>query len=175
MSRTSSSSPALSFVDSTPLLGDADALRRRAEDEGYLFFRGLLPAEDVLRVRADALAVVEHSGWRQAGQGIHGGLINTQALRQVPESDMRLDIGVTHAAYDDVQKLESLHRLPHHPHLIALYQTLFGGAVLVHCALPWEDIYADWAQDDLKYYWREFPLALSAWNDSLIQPGRRIC
>lgn len=311
MSHVSISAPPLSFLDSTPLLGDADVLRLRAEGEGYLFFRGLLPAEDVLQVRADALAVVERYGWLKAGQGMHGSLVNADALSQVPESDMRLDVGVSHAAYDDVQKLESIHRLPHHPHLLALYRTLFGGAVLAHprhiarlvtphpamvptpqhqdfplvqgtpqtwtcwlplgdcprtlggltvlrashragclpiqptagagnlaallcpgedqwvegdyaagdvltfpsltvhkalpcrqkeqmrlsldvryqpadevvesrsllphCALPWEEIYADWTQDDLKYYWRAFPLALSAWDDLLTQPGRRIC
>jgi hypothetical protein len=31
-----------------------------------------------------------------------------------------------------VQKQESFHCLPHHPRLLALYQTLFGGEVLVH-------------------------------------------
>ena len=45
---------------------------------------------------------------------------------------MRLDIGVSNAAYDDVQRLESVHRLPHHARLLALYRTLFGGDMLVH-------------------------------------------
>ena len=45
---------------------------------------------------------------------------------------MRLDIGVSTAAYQDAQKLESLHRLPHHPRLLSLYETLFERDVLVH-------------------------------------------
>ena len=45
---------------------------------------------------------------------------------------MRTDIGVSAAAYDAVQKLESVHRLPHHPSLLALYKTLFNDDVLVH-------------------------------------------
>lgn len=299
------------FLDSTALLSDPDALRHRAETEGYLFFRGLLPTCDILRVRADILAIVEQYGWRQAGQGPHGGLIDIAAVNRVPEHEMRLDIGVSHAAYDDVQKLESMHRLPHHPRLLALYRTLFGGAVLTHprhiarvvtshaalaptpphqdfplvqgtpqtwtcwlplgdcpralggltvlrashrsgclpiqktrgagnlaallcpgednwvegdycagdvltfpsftvhkalpshkpdqirlsldaryqpasepiesralqphCALPWDEIYAGWEADDLKYYWRASAPALAPWDDILTQPGQRVC
>ena len=126
------SSPALQFVDSKPLLDDAASLRARADRDGYLFFKGLLPKEAVLRVRADILAVIERHGWCRAGQDEHGGLVNVEALNQVPESQMRLDVGVSHAAYDDVQRLESVHRLPHHPRLLALYQPLFARDVLVH-------------------------------------------
>jgi ectoine hydroxylase-related dioxygenase (phytanoyl-CoA dioxygenase family) len=59
-------------------------------------------------------------------------VLDRAALLAVREADMRTDIGITHAAYDDVQKRESVHRLPHHPALIALYRTLFGREPLVH-------------------------------------------
>ena len=49
----------IQLVDSTELLDSGDALRARAAEEGYLFFRKLIPAEDVLAVRADILTVVE--------------------------------------------------------------------------------------------------------------------
>ena len=122
------------FLDSMPLLraGDFDGLRARAAEEGYLFFPGLLPAEAILRVRADMLGVVERYGWRQPGQDAYGGLIDREALSQVPAEEMRSDIGVSHAAYHDVQKLPSFHALPHHPALLALYRGLFGEEVFVH-------------------------------------------
>jgi hypothetical protein len=120
------------MVDSTPLLGDAGALRARAEEDGYLFFRQLLPKEDVLAVRRDLLAVVDRYGWRRPGQDAEGGGIDLEVLNQVPEEEMRLDIGVSIAAYKDAQKVESLHRLPHHPRLLALYERIFGKEVLVH-------------------------------------------
>ena len=122
------------FIDSSALLdaGDFVALRQRADEEGYLFFKGLLPLAAVQQVRTDMLGVVERYGWRQPEQDEAGGLINLAALNQVPNEEMRKDIGVSHAAYHDVQKLESFHRLPHHPALLALYRGLFAQEVFVH-------------------------------------------
>jgi len=128
------SSSRVQFIDSSPLLRDGDfaALRQRANEEGYLFFKALLPVKELMRVRADMLAVVERYGWRQAGEGPLGGRLDLDALNLVPDEEMRPDIGVSHAAYDDVQKLASFHRLPHHPALLALYKGLFDDEVFVH-------------------------------------------
>lgn len=305
------------FVDSTGLLADPAALRQRAAEDGYLFFRQFLPRDEVLALRAEMLGVVERHGWLQSGQDALGGLINVEALSRVPEELMRTDIGVSTAAYHDVQRLERFHRLPHHPGLLALYRTLFDQEVLVHarhiarmitahpsvfptpphqdfpliqgsgntwtcwipigdcpvemggltvlrgshrygylpiqpakgaggiavplcvydkdwvagdfasgdiltfpcytihralrcqwkeqirlsldvryqplsepvesksllphCELTWEEIYAGWESDDagenrrLKYYWQNLPLNLSPWDETLLQPKRRIC
>ncbi len=120
------------FTDSTSLLENTAALRNRAAEDGYLFFRQFPPKEEVLSLRAEMLAVVDRYGWRKSGQDAQGGLIDIDALNQVPEDQMRTDIGVSTAAYHDVQKLERLHRLPHHPKLLALYRSLFDQDVLVH-------------------------------------------
>jgi hypothetical protein len=120
------------MVDSTPLLDDPHALRARAEVDGYLFFKQLLPKDDVSAVRRDLLSVVDKHGWRKPGQDAEGGVIDLDALNKVPEEEMRLDIGVSIAAYQDAQRLESVHRLPHHPRLLSLYEMLFGKKVLVH-------------------------------------------
>jgi ectoine hydroxylase-related dioxygenase (phytanoyl-CoA dioxygenase family) len=306
------------FVDSTELLEDGEALRACGEEDGYLYFKGLLPTDALLPVRADLLGVVEKHGWllpnkhnANADEDPLAGRIDVQALSAVPADEMRTDIGVSHTAYEDVQKLESVHRLPHHPALLALYRTLFGREVLVHarhiirmitshpavfptpqhqdfpliqgtsntwtcwfpigpcprtmgslqvsrashrlgylpiepakgagsitaqtcpgetawvegdfelgdiltfpaytihralpsqfpnlirlsfdvryqpvdepveprsllphCSLSWDQIYADWHADDLKYYWRNLPLSLAGWDPTLLQPARRIC
>lgn len=299
------------FLDSTSLLGDGAALRARAADEGYLFFKSLLPVEDVSEVRADLLEVVEQFGWRADGADPWSGALEMQEVEKAPAEAMRLDIGVTSAMYQAAQKRESLHRLPHHPRLIAVYAALFecepfvhprhiarmvtphpamtptpahqdfpliqgsfntwtcwfplgdcprtlGGLSVLrgshqlgtlpvqpasgaggisaqlcpwenqwvegdfsvgdvltfpchtvhkalpcrhadqirlsldvryqpadeeiearslspHCELSWEEIYADWKQDDLKYYWREHEMELVPYSDSYHQPARRIC
>ncbi len=300
------------LLDSTEILDNGDALRARAAEEGYLFFKSLVPAEDVLAVRADVLKVVDRHGWLQPEQDELGGVLQREAYAAIPESDMRVDIGVTTAMYNDVQKVESMHRLPHHPNILAFFERLFDRQVLVHarhiarmvtahpamvptpvhqdfpfiqgtlrtwtawiplgdcprtmggltvlrashtlgyvpvqaaqgagglsaqlcptdptdwaeidyqvgdvlvfpcftihralpaeikdqirlsldvryqpvdeviearslqphCKLTWEEIYAGWQRDDLKYYWRHLPLDFQGWDDSFVQPQRRIC
>jgi hypothetical protein len=122
------------LIDSKPLLdrSDFEALRHRAEEDGYLFFRSLLPQQEINKVRADVLGVVERYGWRQSGQARLGGRIDSDAINEIPASAMRLDIGVSAAAYDDIQRLQSMHGLPHHPNLLHLYQGLFAEEALVH-------------------------------------------
>lgn len=85
------------FIDSSSLLHDEDfeGLRRRADVNGYLFFKQLLPAGEILRVRADMLGVVDKYGWRRAGQNVLGGFIDPETINQVPESEMHDDIGVS--------------------------------------------------------------------------------
>lgn len=301
------------FIDSSALLdaGNFTALRERGAEEGYLFFKGLLPVDAINEVRRDMLGVVESHGWRQPNQDALGDAIDLDALYTVSDDDLRADIGVTHDAYHDVQRLESFHALPHHPNLIALYQGLFDDEVLVHprhiarlitshpvmyptphhqdfplvqgssntwtcwfplgdcprsmgslsvlreshkegyipirrtrgagniavqfcpgpkvwvegdfeagdvltfpcftvhralpsrykdrirlsmdvryqaaseeverksllphCPLSWEEIYANWDDDRLKYYWEKAEPTISPWDDTLVQPARRIC
>jgi len=43
-----------------------------------------------------------------------------------------------------------------------------------HCdVLTWDEAYAGWPSDELKYYWRQYKLDMQEWNDSLliVQPG----
>jgi len=51
------------LADSAHLLNDADGLRRRLADDGYLFFRGLLPAEQVRAAGHAVLAQLRRGGW----------------------------------------------------------------------------------------------------------------
>ena len=71
------------FVDSTALLADPAALQARAAEDGYLFFKRRLPAEELLAMRAEMLAIVDKYGWRQPGQDALGGLIDYDGDRRV--------------------------------------------------------------------------------------------
>jgi len=300
-----------SYPDSSPLLGNIPALRERAERDGFLYFRNFLPREEILALRVLMLAVVERHGWREPGQDCHGARINLAAINKVPENEMRLDIGVSVAAYHDAQRIEMLHKLPHHPRLLGFYRDFFGedafvhprhiarmvtghqamiptpphqdfpliqgttntwtcwfpigdcprehgglsilrgshkngvipvretrGAggiaaqlcpaendwvegdfsagdiltfpshtvhkalrcqdkelirlsldirfqsvnepieersLLPHCDLSWDEIYSGWENEELQYYWRKYPLGIAPWDDSHLQPKRRIC
>lgn len=300
------------LTDASAYLDDPEQLRRRAQEDGYLFIRGLLPAEDVLQVRALLLAVMQHHQLRRSSQQPLDGTLDLAALNRIEEEQMRLDIGVPQSLYQEVQKLWAVHHLPHHPRLKAVYEAICGPEVLVHprhivrmvtphhamaptpahqdfphiqgsvntwtcwfpigdcpkalgglavlrashrlgclpvqpargagaievqlcpqenewlttdyrvgdvltfpsytvhkalpcqmadqvrlsfdiryqaaaepveeksllphCDLSWQEIYHGWAgDDDLRYYWRRRTLAMSPWDETLRQPGRRIC
>ncbi len=45
-----------------------------------------------------------------------------------------------------------------------------------HLELPWDDVYANWDENDpLRYYWLDAAPPLSDWDDALLKPSRRIC
>ncbi|MCE0496370.1 MAG: phytanoyl-CoA dioxygenase family protein [Methylacidiphilales bacterium] len=120
------------FFDATPLLDDPAALRNRAEQDGYLFFKHFLPTEPLLELRRQMLEICAQRGWLAPGHDLTEGVIDEAAINQVPPEQMRSDIGVSNEAYHAVQKLELFHTIPHHPKLLSLYRNLFGKEVIPH-------------------------------------------
>ncbi|MDE0838700.1 MAG: phytanoyl-CoA dioxygenase family protein [Kiritimatiellae bacterium] len=298
------------FTDSTDLLEAPEALRERAAEDGYLFFKKFLPTEPVLELRRQMLDVLASHGWmREDAEDI----ADLAAINRLGVDNETLSaMGVTNAVYRDIQCLELFHQIPHDPKLISLYETLFEAEVLphprhiarvmvptpksaptpphqdyiyiqgthqfwtlwfplgdcplelgglsvlggshreevldvmpargaggkeailcdmdyrwvqgdyacgdiltfpshmVHCGLPnqrgqkvrlscdiryqaadaeieerslavhmgvaeWDDVYAEWKSDDLKYYWRKRELAMSDWDNSLMEDKERLC
>lgn len=41
--------------------------------------------------------------------------------------------------------------------------------------LTWDEIYASWESDELKYYWESSPLKMSDWDESVRWQNERIC
>ncbi len=123
--------PAL-FEDATPLLGDVNALRAKAAQDGFLFFRALVPVPPLLGLRRDMVTVLDRYGWIKPGSDPMDGFLHQPALDAVPDSEMRTDIGVSAAMYDDVQRLQSFHAMPHHPNLVGVMEQLLGEEILVH-------------------------------------------
>jgi ectoine hydroxylase-related dioxygenase (phytanoyl-CoA dioxygenase family) len=39
----------------------------------------------------------------------------------------------------------------------------------------WDEIYSGWKSEDLKYYWKKYPLRMIDWDPSLAEPTNRIC
>ena len=51
------------FLDSTDVVNDEIELRKRAEQDGYLFIRGLLPTEVLESLRIQCLEIARDAGW----------------------------------------------------------------------------------------------------------------
>ena len=127
------SSVVTGFTDSTELLGAPAALRTRAAHDGFLFFRQFLPKAPLWELRRQMLTVVDRHGWLKKGTDRMAGIADPDAIAATDAGDKSLSaIGVTAAAYREIQCLESFHRLPHHPKLIALYALLFEANILPH-------------------------------------------
>lgn len=100
------------MVDSSPLLALADggaALRARLDEDGFLFLRGALPAEDVLEARRVALAHLQAS----PGQPL--------AAEPNPAAVMRDGAGLP-----ELPNMEGRNAVTHHP---AVLRVLEGSAL----------------------------------------------
>jgi len=113
------------FLDSTDLAADGPALRARLDRDGYLFLRGLIPAETIHAVRARLLRQAAASGWLDPNHPAEAGIANQAAACKDPEDRyMRVFRNLWHD--------EELHRLRTHPNAIALFARLFGAPALAH-------------------------------------------
>ena len=113
------------FTDSTPIMADGPALRRRMQEDGYLFLRGLLPREAILAARAELLEIAARGGWLKPGAPIEAGVANPSAACKDPEPRYL-------ETFRPMWMNEALHRLKRHPNTIGLFERLFGEAVLAH-------------------------------------------
>jgi hypothetical protein len=121
------------FSDSTPLLATPDKLRARGEEDGFLFFKGLLPKDTLLELRDQILQIIEKNGWLKKGTNRMDGIGDLETIARDDSRDPKWKyIGVSEKAYSDVQRLEFFHALQHHPKLIAVYEKLFQAGVIPH-------------------------------------------
>ncbi len=115
----------LELTDSRDLLDNPSALRQRAEEDGYLFFRSLVDPESLANVRRQILALCEEHGWLKEGTDPMEGIARPGVLWLEGQPEyMEL--------YNRLLCLEDFHALAHHPSLLRVTDTLFEGSTLVH-------------------------------------------
>ena len=113
------------FAVSNGLLGDAKALRKRANEDGYLYFRQLFDPDSLLNLRRQILQLCQQSDWLKPDIDLMEGIANPEAVTVEPEPAY-LEV------YSEVMKLQDFHGLAHYPALMAMFDTLFGEPTLVH-------------------------------------------
>lgn len=114
------------FQDATKMLEAPDKLRAFAKREGYLFFKNLLPEQDILNLRKQVLALIQKCGWLDNRSPIMLGI----AAPNVPEN--KDSTPEWRDFYGNVQKLQAFHALALHPRLIRPLELLFNEPVLPH-------------------------------------------
>lgn len=115
--------PMTPFVESNDIREDREALRRRADRDGYLFLKEVVDREAILAARRDIAATLQEVGWIDAGTDPFNAITSHPALVSGME-DFK-------PVYDAVQKLESFHALAHDPTLFHIVEALIGLDVLL--------------------------------------------
>jgi ectoine hydroxylase-related dioxygenase (phytanoyl-CoA dioxygenase family) len=111
--------PTQPLRDATSLAGDARALRRRAKQDGYLFFPGSLDRDDVLALRHEVLERCRRRGWLDPRSQVDEG-------RGLPS----IELGAYDDAWVDLQR--EVHVLPEFaalraaPFVLGVLERLFG-------------------------------------------------
>ncbi len=104
----------------------AVALRERMNEQGYLFFRHLVPAEEVLTVRRAVLELLSAAGWTDPTHDLMEG-------KAMPGHKPLTEGQPEYAAvYRKVLQLPVFHNFPCHPALMEVAQKLVDGVTLVH-------------------------------------------
>jgi len=111
--------------DCTSLLNSPLELRRFADEEGYLFFRGLLPRQDVLDVRREILQIAKKHGWLQPGTDLMDGIVRLDIL-PIEGTDLWRPL------YVDLQKNRAFHALASHKQMLNPMSILFDRPALAH-------------------------------------------
>jgi ectoine hydroxylase-related dioxygenase (phytanoyl-CoA dioxygenase family) len=114
----------LGFEDSTPLLDDAEALVGRFERDGYLLLRGVVDRAVLLDVRRAITDVLAAHGWLDPAHNTM--LARPQAGPYGEGEPEYLE------AYDDIQRLECFHAVPHHESVRRCVTALMGETAFPH-------------------------------------------
>lgn len=112
------------FTISNGLLYPPEKLREQAQQDGYLYFRGLIDAESIYNLRRDFLEICHRHGWVQGGATLMEGIRTGGPFMEGDEGYWPV--------LDKFQRLESFHALAHHPAILNVCDTLFGEKTLVH-------------------------------------------
>ncbi len=114
----------LPMQDSSDELDEADVLRDRLAQDGYLYFKGVLDRDAVMDLRRVILGVLARHGWIRSGMALMEG----QAVVEPVHEEMAAHAPV----YDDIQRLEAFHTLAHHPDLMNVMQQVLGPTAFPH-------------------------------------------
>lgn len=119
---TTSYSP---FIESDPAADPAE-LRAILDQHGYLFFRELIPGDDVLTVRRAVLSHCAEAGWLDPNYDLLEGVV-APGIEPTTEGQPPYM-----AVYRRVLKTPLFHDFPTHPTLMSIASVLIDGEVLVH-------------------------------------------
>ena len=113
------------FRDSTSLADDGPALFERAQRDGYLFLRGLLPVRTLELVRRRFLEILRDEGYIRADSPLDSGIADPDGL----PSDRAYQ---STEVYRRLYAVREFHALQLHPNLLRVMGHLLQSEVVAH-------------------------------------------
>jgi ectoine hydroxylase-related dioxygenase (phytanoyl-CoA dioxygenase family) len=110
------------FEDSSSLLDSPDALRARFARDGYVWLKGVVDCDLVLEARRAITEVCSAHGWLDPAYSPMDAIPQTGPF--VEGEAKYLEV------YDDIQRLEAFHAVPHHPSVSRCMTALLGPTAL---------------------------------------------
>ena len=111
------------FVESNDIRDNDQALRDRADRDGYLFFRDFVDADPILEARRDITATLQTVDWIDEGTDPFEA-ITSHPAHVSGEKEFS-------PVYDMIQRIESFHTLAHNEGLFNIVEALLGPDVLL--------------------------------------------
>jgi ectoine hydroxylase-related dioxygenase (phytanoyl-CoA dioxygenase family) len=115
----------LPFCDSTEILHDGLKLSERLDSDGYLFIKGLVPRDDILKVRSDLFNIASEYAWLDPNEALIEGIVH-------PSFDASTVRQTSLLAINRMWCDESIHRLRLHQNILLLFERMFNEPVLSH-------------------------------------------
>ncbi len=106
-------------------LDDVPELRRRIQEDGYLFFKRLQDPDLLLNLRLEMLLPMRAGDWLEPGSDLINGIANI-ASRCTEGDTAYTDV------YHQIYRLESFHRAGHWPEVLKVMEKIVGGQVVPH-------------------------------------------
>ena len=108
---------------SNDTITDADELKNRLHEDGYLFFRRLLDSDRLWDLRRQMLSLMQKGGWLIAGTDPMDGIADP-AARSTEGDPEYTDV------YHDVYKLEAFHSIAHCREVLDVLERVRGCAMM---------------------------------------------
>ena len=113
------------FLDSSDVIDNGAELAARMERDGYLFVRGLMPADVLENLRLQILEIAQEAGWVNNDAPLADGIADLDGFCVEPDP---IYMQIYHQMYirPDFQAFQ------HHPSLLGLFERMLGEEVLPH-------------------------------------------
>jgi len=111
------------FTESQDSIDQPSILQKRLDEDGYLFFRGLLEPEPLQNLLTEILEICKKHNWLLEGSDLKERKGRADAYQGYFEYT---DV------YRDLQKLENFHLLSHHPKILSMLSGALGSQVFPH-------------------------------------------